>query len=93
MTEDDRQLILSGSLDFFFRNKDYLGILRQIETRLGCRFKLASCLDVGLAAGVTLRKDEDNLYKPSEPSFHDKQGNLDLGSIHTSGVFLIQTGV
>jgi len=93
ITEDDKQMIVSGSLDYFVKNDEYLSLIRNLESDLGVKFKLAACLDVGLAVGFTLRKDDKHLIKPVEPDFHDKDGNLDMGSVHTSSIFLIQKGV
>ena len=90
VAEDGRQMIASGSLDYFVKNDEYLSLIRDLEKDMDVKFKMAASLDVGLAVGFTLRKDDENIIKPVEPDFHDKNGNLDLGSIHTSSIFLIQ---
>ena len=91
VTENDRQMVLSGSLDYFLRNEEYFGMIRQIEDQIGDRFKVVACLDVGLATGYTLRNNQNNVRKPVEPGFHDKDGNLSMGMLHTSAISLIQT--
>lgn len=91
--EDGRQMILSGSLDIFLRNKDYLSVVKQIEYYLNTRFVLAACLDVGLATGFTLKNHEEGIRKPIEKNFHNKNGQLNPGLIHTSSIFLIQDNI
>jgi len=89
VTEDGRQMIMSGSLDYLLRNVDYLNLIRAVERTLKVKFVLATCLDVGLAGGFVIRTDDGRLNKPIEPSFHDNEGNLNMGLHHTSSILLI----
>jgi hypothetical protein len=93
VTDDGRQMILSSSLDYYLRNKDYLSLIQQVEQYLGVSFVVACCLDLGLAGGFTIKDVNGTITKPVEPSYHDEDGNLSMGMLHTSSILLAQTNL